>query len=188
MFCPACGKEAPEQSKFCQNCGQPLSWEGAQPGIAESGASRPAIVRYAGFWNRFVAYLIDGILVFIVGTGAGAVVGFLLGVNVALRGGGAKQGAGTVIGFVVGTLTSWLYWSIMESSAKQATLGKMALGLKVTDLKGEPISFARATGRYFGKFISSLILCVGFMMAGWTEKKQALHDIMAGCLVIKQRS
>jgi uncharacterized RDD family membrane protein YckC len=64
----------------------------------------------------------------------------------------------------------------------------MALGLKVTDLQGERLSFARATGRYFGKIVSSLILLVGFMMAGWTEKKQALHDIMAGTLVVKKRN
>ncbi len=76
----------------------------------------------------------------------------------------------------------------MESSPQQATLGKMALGLKVTDLRGEPISFGKATGRYFGKFVSELILYVGFMMAGWTEKKQALHDIMAGTLVVKKQS
>jgi uncharacterized RDD family membrane protein YckC len=76
----------------------------------------------------------------------------------------------------------------MESSPQQATLGKMALGLKVTDLQGERLSFARATGRYFGKIVSSLILFVGFMMAGWTEKKQALHDIMAGTLVVKKRN
>jgi uncharacterized RDD family membrane protein YckC len=76
----------------------------------------------------------------------------------------------------------------MESSPQQATLGKMALGLKVTDLQGERLSFARATGRYFGKIVSSLILFVGFMMAGWTEKKQALHDIMAGTLVVKKQT
>jgi uncharacterized RDD family membrane protein YckC len=76
----------------------------------------------------------------------------------------------------------------MESAPQQATLGKMALGLKVTDLQGEPISFARATGRYFGKIVSSLIFFVGFMMTGWTEKKQALHDIMAGTLVVKKQS
>jgi uncharacterized RDD family membrane protein YckC len=75
---------------------------------------------------------------------------------------------------------------LMESSAKQATVGKMALGLVVTDLNGNRITFARATGRYFGKALSSLILHIGYLMAGFTPKKQALHDIIAECLVVKQ--
>lgn len=81
--------------------------------------------------------------------------------------------------------SSWLYFSIMESSKAQATIGKMALSLKVTDMEGNRISFGRATGRFFGKFISEIILMIGFMMAGWTEKKQALHDMMADTLVIR---
>ena len=80
---------------------------------------------------------------------------------------------------------SWLYFALMESSAKGATLGKLALGLRVTDLNGNRISFARATGRYFGKIVSGMILMIGYLMAGFTQQKQALHDIMAGCLVIR---
>lgn len=74
----------------------------------------------------------------------------------------------------------------MESSAWQATLGKKILGLKVTDLAGNRISFARASGRFFGKILSGMILGIGFLMAGFTERKQALHDILAGCLVLRQ--
>jgi uncharacterized RDD family membrane protein YckC len=81
-------------------------------------------------------------------------------------------------------ILQWLYYALMESSNKQATLGKLALGIVVTDLSGGRISFGRATGRYFGKIISGLILYIGFIMAGLTEKKQALHDIMASCLVV----
>jgi uncharacterized RDD family membrane protein YckC len=73
----------------------------------------------------------------------------------------------------------------MESSSKQATLGKMALALKVTDLQGRRISFARATGRHFAKIISGMILLIGYIMAGFTERKQALHDMIAGTLVIR---
>ncbi len=79
------------------------------------------------------------------------------------------------------TMTSWLYWALMESSRWRATLGKKILGLEVTDLEGRRISFARATVRYFGK-----IIFVGFIMVAFTEKKQALHDIIAGCLVVKK--
>jgi uncharacterized RDD family membrane protein YckC len=73
----------------------------------------------------------------------------------------------------------------MESSSRQATVGKMTLGLKVTDLAGRRISFARASGRYFAKYVSSMTLLIGYIMAGFTERKQALHDIIAGTLVIR---
>jgi uncharacterized RDD family membrane protein YckC len=75
----------------------------------------------------------------------------------------------------------------MESSPYQGTLGKMALGLIVTDLQGRPLSFARASGRFFGKIITGMIpFGIGYIMAGFTEKKQALHDMIAGCLVLRK--
>lgn len=83
-------------------------------------------------------------------------------------------------------MAGWIYYALMESSGWQATLGKKVLGLKVTDLAGNRISFARASGRFFGKILSGMLLLVGFMMAGFTERKQALHDILAGCLVLRQ--
>ena len=88
------------------------------------------------------------------------------------------------MGVSLGLILNWIYYAVMESSSTQATLGKMALGIKVVDLEGHRISFTKATGRYFGKFISLLILFVGFIMVAFTKKKQGLHDIMAGCLVI----
>ena len=72
----------------------------------------------------------------------------------------------------------------MESSSKQGTVGKMILNLRVVDMLGNRISFGRATGRFFGKILSGLILNIGYIMAAFTEKKQALHDMLAGCLVI----
>jgi uncharacterized RDD family membrane protein YckC len=85
---------------------------------------------------------------------------------------------------VVGT---WLYFALMESSARQGTLGKIALGLFVTDLQGRRVSFGRATGRFFAKIITGLIpFFIGYIMAGFTEKRQALHDLIAGCLVLKK--
>ena len=80
----------------------------------------------------------------------------------------------------------WLYFAIMESSAKQGTLGKMAVGLVVTDKRGKRLTFGRATGRYFAKWISGKILIIGYIMAAFTEKKQALHDIIAGTMVYQR--
>jgi uncharacterized RDD family membrane protein YckC len=84
-------------------------------------------------------------------------------------------------------VASWLYFALMESSARQATVGKIALGLYVTDLQGRRLSFGRATGRFFAKIITGLVpLFIGYIMAGFTARKQALHDMIAGCLVLKK--
>lgn len=154
---------------------------------------RPA-VRYAGFWRRFVAHLIDQILVgmvaFLVLIPALALFG--LGVGAAA----IEEDTEAMGGFFIAALMAyfgailliivaqWLYYALMESSSKQATLGKLALGIIVTDLNGNRISFGRATGRYFGKILSGMILAIGYIMAGFTERKQALHDIIASCLVV----
>ena len=152
---------------------------------------------FAGFWKRFVAAIIDSVIL--------GMVHFLLFVPLfgvlglgAIAGSDQEYDGGASPGFIlaiVGTamlgaiavlVVGWLYYALMESSAKGGTLGKMALGIKVTDLTGNRISFGRATGRYFGKIISGAILYIGFIMAGFTQQKQALHDIMAGCLVVNK--
>jgi len=88
--------------------------------------------------------------------------------------------------FLIILVLEWLYYALLESSAWQATLGKKALGLEVTDLAGVRITFGRATGRYFARYISFFTLGIGYLMAGFTEKKQALHDMIAGTLVIRK--
>jgi uncharacterized RDD family membrane protein YckC len=80
----------------------------------------------------------------------------------------------------------WLYYVFFESSKYQGTPGKIMLNIKVTDMEGEKIGFGRASGRFFGKIISVMIFYIGFIMAGFTSRKQALHDMMAGCLVVKE--
>ena len=80
-----------------------------------------------------------------------------------------------------------LYWTLMEAGRNQASFGKMALGLRVTDEKGRRLSIAQSFGRNILKFLSAIILCIGFMMAGWTRRKQGLHDIIARALVVEQR-
>ena len=92
---------------------------------------------------------------------------------------------GNLLANLLSVVVGWLYYALMESSGMQATLGKKALGLIVTDESGQRISFARATGRYFAKIVSALILLIGFIMVAFTERKQGLHDKLAGTLVVR---
>jgi uncharacterized RDD family membrane protein YckC len=138
------------------------------------------VLEPAGFWLRVVAVLIDGILLAVVGGITGAIVGGILGAS------NADEDTIEAFSGLIGLAIGWLYFAMMESSGTQATLGKMALGLKVTDVNGDQIGFGRATGRHFAKFLSMIILYIGFIMAGFTEQKQGLHDIIAGTLVVRK--
>ena len=131
-------------------------------------------MEYAGFWRRFVAYLIDSILL--------SVVTFLL----LLLLGAIADDAGAVIAYIIATVGWFLYFAYFESSANQATVGKTALGIQVTDVNGARLSFGKALGRNLAKILSALILYIGFIMAAFTAKKQALHDMIAGTLVVKK--
>ena len=86
----------------------------------------------------------------------------------------------------INLLVSWMYFALLQSSAKQATVGKMALNLIVTDLNGDRLTFARASLRYFSKILSSAIFMIGYIMAAFTEKHQALHDLIANTYVIRK--
>jgi uncharacterized RDD family membrane protein YckC len=155
-------------------------------------AARP--VAYAGFWLRFVALIIDQLLLYFVVMIL--LLPFAASVGMGMRGmaTGRPPDLQALLPMIhvmfrlalLRIIVHWLYYSLLESSAWQGTLGKKALGLEVTDLDGSRISFGRATGRFFAKFISWIILGIGFIMAGFTEKKQALHDILAGALVIRK--
>ncbi|MBK0402051.1 RDD family protein [Adhaeribacter sp. BT258] len=83
-------------------------------------------------------------------------------------------------------LINWLYFSLFESSAKQATLGKQAMNLYVCRIDGSRLTFLRATLRYFGKIVSGITLLIGYIMAAFTERKQALHDLIADTLVLRK--
>jgi uncharacterized RDD family membrane protein YckC len=133
----------------------------------------------ASFGIRLGAHIID----FIVSQIVGLIIGFIVGI---ILGGALETEMIVAIARITGIVAVWLYFALMESSPKQATLGKMACGLLVTNLKGQRIGFGQASGRYFGMFISCLTLLIGFLMCTWTEKKQCLHDMMAGCLVLQK--
>jgi uncharacterized RDD family membrane protein YckC len=222
MFCTKCGAAVPAGAAFCTSCGQPTASAPATPPSiaappvsqapvpAYSAPAQPAVYvapapvyaapapPYAGFWLRFVAYLIDGAiggvvfgiiaLFLILGVG-----GFAIFQNIGDELSNGDTAALVPIfmayGFliVISLVGGWLYYALMESSAKQGTLGKIAMGLTVTDLNGQRVTFGRATGRFFSKIITGLIpLGIGYIMAGFTEKKQALHDMIASCLVFKR--
>lgn len=152
---------------------------------------------YAGFWLRFVAYIIDGVILgFIEFLMVIPMLG-LLGMNFALMESGQIEniepevlipaiisaGSGIYLSIF---LISWLYYALFEAGPRQATIGKMALGIVVTDMAGNRLNFAKASLRYFGKIVSGAILMIGYIMAGLTQKKQALHDIIANTLVIRK--
>ncbi len=141
---------------------------------------------YAGFWIRFAAYFLDGIVTGILGMIIGAVVGFIA----AAAGGLSRQNA--VAGIIVvqllagglGFAVRAAYFIFFTGKSGQ-TPGKMVCKLRVVNADGTPVSYGKATGRFFGYILSSLILCIGFMMVGWDDEKRALHDRLCDTRVIK---
>ncbi len=142
------------------------------------------IPTYAGFWWRVLAYLIDSLIM----SAIFFPLGFIVGVGVFSS--GVDQDSPVMPMLNLGLngvqiLAAWLYHAFLESSSWQGTIGKKVCGLRVTDMDGRQISFAKATGRYFGMILSGMICLIGFIMVAFTEKKQGLHDIMAGTLVLR---
>jgi uncharacterized RDD family membrane protein YckC/Tfp pilus assembly major pilin PilA len=198
MFCPECGAQAAATHKFCTKCGTAIVFDGqgARPALPPSPpAARssvppplppmaakppaqsvaPAHSVYASFWRRMVALIVDYVVVVLVCVVAGAIT------NVTILNSSNPA-------FV--QLTLWillLYKAAMESSRRQATLGKLLGGIKVTSLNGGRISFLRGLGRNGAQALSAMIFYIGFLMAAFTQRRQALHDLIAGTLVTRQR-
>jgi uncharacterized RDD family membrane protein YckC len=128
---------------------------------------------YAGFWRRVAAFLLDCFIVFVP-------VQYLLLILVSLE----LESAGVWLS-LADVAIWWAYKAGMESSGLQATLGKKAMSIKVCDLDGQRISFARASGRFVAWFISAMLFGIGYLVAAFTPKRQALHDIIASTLVVK---
>lgn len=161
------------------------------PGTSEGGAAAPQAARsvsahgdypYAGFWRRFGGLAIDYLVLIL---GYFLIWYMSIMVDRLFRQGLPRTGIGKVE--LACSAFSWLYFAGMESFALQATLGKLALGVKVTDLQGQRVSFLRATGRYFAHIVTALTLGIGYAMVVFTRKRQALHDMIAGTLVVKRR-
>lgn len=204
MFCPQCGGENSEHHQFCMHCGAVLSGEndapqpseGLRPGreelagtLATARFSGGARHRYADFWRRFLAHLIDGVIL----TVCTMILGMFFGPNIGALGpiagddgvGLAEPPAG-LFAIAVALSFGWLYEAILLSSSYQATVGKMALGIVVTDMEGRRLSFARATGRHFAKMVSSITFGLGYIIQPFTKNRQALHDLIAGTLVMRK--
>ena len=144
--------------------------------------------RFGGFWRRFAAYtLVDLPIEVLIGVVVGLFIGCVLGAVAAVV--GAEESETVAIGEAVATgagfLVAWLYSAILESSPWQATFGKRVFGMQVVDLSGNRLSFLRATGRFAAKVPSGLFLGLGFIMIGRNDKKQGLHDDLAGTLVLR---
>lgn len=153
---------------------------------------------YAGFWLRFVAVIIDGI---IVGVAQSFIIVPILGIfgfNFATSLQDGDMSEAEAMGMIAGLMATMgttilisgiigiVYYVLMETSKFQGTVGKIALGLKVTDMNGEKLDISKSLIRNLCKIISSLILYIGYIMAGFTDKKQALHDMIASTLVVKK--
>jgi uncharacterized RDD family membrane protein YckC len=139
---------------------------------------------HAGFWRRFAASLIDwAVIAFVMVQFRSLWWGQMI---VSIENYEAVNQILSILVSLMSFIFAWVYFSGMESSPLRATVGKLAVGLYVTDLEGQRITFERATGRYFGKILSGLILCMGYVMAGFTEEKQGLHDFLARCYVLRK--
>lgn len=209
-FCPACGAPvaatsgtsppapaatagpiaaAAETAPDAMTGGAMPAWTSA-PAPAWTSAPTPAAaapVRYGGFWRRVVAFIVDGLIV------GGVMLPFGMGLGLAQLNAIMSDEltaealyaliATSMFVWFIRVIVSWLYGAGFESSKFQATPGKMLLGLKVTDLEGRRVTFLRATGRAVGKWLSGLILCIGYILVAFTDRKQGLHDLIAGTLV-----
>jgi uncharacterized RDD family membrane protein YckC len=153
---------------------------------------------YAGFWLRFVAYVLDAFIlgIFIVPIFIGAAM--LMGIGTAIaslprNGDPFENGFPPIFALFLGAfflvifVGGWMYHALLESSEWQGTAGKRIVGIVVTDREGARLTFWRATGRYFAKFITGMIpLGIGYIIAGFTEKRQAIHDMIVGTIVLRK--
>lgn len=207
MFCSKCGIRLDEGNRFCQACGQEVgapiiaapSAAGVLFPVPVGGSTHPVPpLPYGAFWARLVAYVIDGLIIGVPSMIALFTAMFFFGgFGMLLHHSHPDPNAVRAIvltmfpifglGILIILALQWLYFAGLESSARQATIGKSVMSLRVTDLEGQRLSFGHATGRFFAKLVSGLIpFLIGYLMAAFTEKKQALHDLIAGTLVLRK--
>ena len=139
---------------------------------------------YAGFWSRVLAIIIDALVI-------GLPLNFIaVALGIPMFSGDPMalvRAGGSLLAYqAIALIVNWLYFALLESSSWQGTLGKKALGIVVTDYAGQRLGFGQATGRYFAKLVSAIILGIGFLMVAFTQRKQGLHDMIASTLVVRR--
>ncbi len=188
-YCRSCGTQISDDSVPCPACGASQNTTPPPP-PATAFATRAEVV-YAGFFRRWLALWVDGL---ILGIPLG-IVAVIAAIGLGIGSHGKPDDAANLVGVLFEAVFYPLYWiaaalyfSLQESSRHQATLGKRLLGIKVTDLAGNRLTFGHAIGRWFAAALSYLTLYIGFLVAAFTAKKQALHDFVAGTLVVDQHA
>ncbi len=192
MFCSRCGTWAPDTSSACAACSAPMQGSattapsapppvGSQPAWTAASAPRVSLWArdtFAGFWRRFAATLVDGTILWF----PPSILRVALGMPL-LDTSGSSSDEELFITLLTLVLC-WFYAALLESSARQATLGQQLLGIRVMDVEGRRITFGRATGRYFGQLLSAVLCGVGYLFNLWTSRRQTLHDLVSGCVLV----
>jgi len=188
--CASCGSPALPDGEFCLFCGDVLTESGRHIAVRLQGSTTIVPItegrEYAGFWRRVWAGLIDVSLEIIVAL----VISVLIDLGFSLVGrvfGIGHESAAYVTGFtfiVLLAVGGWLYAALSESSPSRATIGKRIMHLQVVSADGERLNFGQASVRHVMKFLSLFTLGIGFLMAGFSKRRQALHDLPNDCLVI----
>ena len=204
VTCEKCAAEIADGASVCPHCATPVSIAQLGPVYvpAAAQASAPAaeiqtvsVVSsqpvFAGFWLRAVAYLLDTVLISLVG---GLIASFYPATFIkfpdaatAASNPFASLPQLTPLGFAITLGATWIYYTMFEASAWQATPGKRIMKIYVTDMFGQRPTVARVAARNVAKIISNLSFLVGYLVAGFTVKKQALHDMVTSCLVLRRR-
>lgn len=214
MTCPRCGSAVPDGARFCQACGAalapaaealPAPSAAAPPSPAAAlpappvGAPAPGVApslaapRFGGFWRRVIAFLIDFVLLTI----AFMPFFFLFAIRALgmemLRFDPTGPGAWAAMRELADRMRPataafgvlmWLYYALMESTRPQATIGKLVVGARLTDLRGQRVSFWRATLRFAVKYVCLTFFFPLLVVVAFTPRKQGLHDLIARTLVI----
>lgn len=191
-YCEGCGTSVMETMRFCPQCGHrifsqtPVQIKAAKVAQNFSPSNRssiatPVAYTYAGFWERFAAASIDTCI----GGMANLLIGFVFGLILTTGGVNVAGTRAQAFCYLLGIAVMVFYYSLMESGNKRATFGKEWLGLEVTDSNFNQISLGQGVGRYFGRWLSALLMGLGYFMQPFTSKKQTLHDIMSGTVVVR---
>ncbi|MCC6349002.1 MAG: RDD family protein [Candidatus Eisenbacteria bacterium] len=190
MFCAQCGQWLSEGEAVCSRCGAPV--HGGAAGVSAPALPEPATAVHppsvahaadamipGGFWRRFASGIVDTLVLFF----PTAIVRVLSGMDA--WGSGNPMDAALLRAGVINLLLYWLYCAVLESSRAQGTLGQQLLGLRVCDDRMRRISFLRATGRNWAQWLSGMTCGLGYLLNLWTRRRQTLHDLVAGCLVVR---